>query len=94
VIVASSDLFDFYVLLSESFNFFWVEVGLKVIVAQRAYFLRVHPIEEAFLATVSPSPYATVLCQSYSMVFTKLHVFDLDTFSDQTLNKFRLRKFD
>lgn len=61
VIVSCRYLFHFEIVVSEELYFLRIEIRLKVTVSQRAYFLCIHPVEKAFLASVAPGPDASVL---------------------------------
>ena len=42
--------------------------------AEGANFLRVHPIEEALLAAVAPSPHVAIICQGNCMVLAHRNI--------------------
>lgn len=77
VIVSCGDLESLKAVFFKEFDFARHKVWLNVAMAKCADFLGIHPIEEAFLATIAPSPDAAVRCQGDSVVFSHGHIDNL-----------------
>ena len=77
VVVSRGDLESLKAVFFEELDLARHKVWLNVAMAQCADLLGVHPVEEAFLATIAPSPDAAVRCQCDSVVLSHGHIDNL-----------------
>jgi len=77
MVVTGSDRNDLKVIFFEELDSLRYEGGLDVTVTESPDLLGVHPVEEALLATVTPSINFAIISESHSMVLTHDHIDNL-----------------
>jgi len=76
VVVTGGDIRHFQVVFLEEGDFLGCEGGFDITMAESADLLRVHPVEEAFFATVAPGPHIAIVGERDRMIFSHSYIND------------------